>query len=178
MSSEEKAPEGEGRRMKPRIVLALVLAVGLVVGAAVGFCADKVGRGDGSSSSGTQPSPEADHEHDWSVVYELNEVPAETHVVHHGKEYGTETVYETVCNSCEAVITGKTAEHARETGHVDYSTDVPVVNEIVAREAYDETVVDKPAHVQLVHTSDRCASCGEIRDVEDEVVEEDPAVEN
>lgn len=112
-----------------------------------------------------------EHVHDWTAVYALRDVPAVTHVEHHDAVYGTETVYETVCNECEAIVTGATREHTASTGHTGFTTNVPIVNEVVEQEAYDETVVDTPATVQLVHTSDRCSSCGEERDIEDEVVQ-------
>lgn len=114
---------------------------------------------------------EAEHTHDWSAVYALRDVPAVTHVEHHDAVYGTETSYETVCNECDAIVTGATREHTEETGHTGFTTNVPIENEVVEQEAYDETVVDAPATVQLVHTSDQCSSCGEVRDVEDEVVQ-------
>ena len=37
-------------------------------------------------------------------------------------------------------------------------------------EAYNETVVDAPATVRLVHAADRCSSCGEEIDIEDEPI--------
>lgn len=139
---------------------------------------DETGRGDDGDDSETPPeqsqaSAEAteEHVHDWTAVYELVDVPAVTHVEHHDAVYGTETAYETVCNSCDAIVTGATREHTAETGHTGFTTNVPITNEVVEQDAYDETVVDAPATVQLVHTSDQCSTCGEVHDVDDEVVQ-------
>ena len=129
---------------------------------------------DAEASSEGEADAEAlagEHVHDWTAVYELVDVPAVTHVEHHDAVYGTETTYETVCNDCDAIVTGVTREHTAETGHTNFTTNVPIENETVEQEAYDETVVDTPATVQLVHTSDQCSTCGETRDVEDEVVQ-------
>ena len=125
-------------------------------------------------SDGDEPSADADeqaHDHSWSAVYQLREVPAVTHVEHHDAQYGSNTAYETVCNECSAIVTGATREHTQQTGHSSFTSDVPIVNDAVVAEAYDETVVDVPATVELVHTADRCTTCGEERDVEDVVVQ-------
>ena len=122
-------------------------------------------------SSSAAASDGEDHSHEWSAVYQLRDVAEKTHVVHHDAEYGTETAYETVCNVCDEIVTGATDEHSEKTGHSSFTTDVPVVNEVVLRDAYDETVVDEPASVELVHTADRCTVCGEERDVDDVVVQ-------
>ena len=120
---------------------------------------------------GQDAAASEEHVHDWTAVYALRDVPAVTHVEHHDAVYGTETSYETVCNECGAVVTGATREHTVSTGHTGFTPNVPIVNEVVEQAAYDETVVDTPATVQLVHTSDRCSSCGEEQDIEDEVVQ-------
>lgn len=192
MRSEASAKKK--RRRNAVCALSLVTALALVGGLAGGLLASAwAARGDGarvstrggdvtgghatldgpdvSETDATTSEGDAGHVHDWSAVYALRDVPAVTHVEHHDAVYGTETSYETVCNVCDAVVTGATREHTEETGHAAFTTDVPVENEIVEQEAYDETVVDSPATVQLVHTSDRCFSCGEVRDVEDEVVQ-------
>lgn len=180
--------DGPHRALAPRV---LMVALGLCLAAGAGVAAGSLiygGAGDagsplpatagsaadaGSREERVTSEDEADAgcEHDWTAVYDLRDVPAKTHVEHHATVYGTETSYETVCNACGAVITGETDRHRSETGHEGYTTGVPIENEVVERDAYDETVVDEPAAVELVHTSDECAVCGEVRDVPDEVVE-------
>lgn len=200
MADEPKSPESRcdpsTRKAMCRyivlavIALAIVALVGGFAGTVLGNAwldqsaepsveAEQSERGDASgneaSASEGDQSAVADvsenHVHDWTAVYELVDVPAATHVEHHDAVYGTETVYETACNECNAIVTGTTREHTAETGHTAFTTNVPIVNEVVEQEPYDETVVDTPATVQLVHTSDRCSTCGEVRDVEDEVVQ-------
>lgn len=129
------------------------------------------GQAEENGSSSAAASDGEGHAHEWSAVYQLRDVAEKTHIVHHDAEYGTETAYETVCNVCDEVVTGATDEHSEKTGHSSFTTDVPIVNEVVLRDAYDETVVDEPASVELVHTADRCTVCGEERDVDDVVVQ-------
>lgn len=114
---------------------------------------------------------ESAHEHAWEPVLELRDVPAVTHLEHHDAIIGTQISYETVCNMCNAIVTGATGEHTNATGHPSFTRNVPIENELVERAAWDETVIDEPATVELVHTADRCSGCGITRDIDDEPVE-------
>lgn len=80
--------------------------------------------------------------------------------------YGTETTYHTVCNTCNALIDGNAAQHIEETGHSGYSTDVPIVNEVVVQSGYYEQVLVKEAWDETVQTGSVCASCGEEKPLE------------
>ena len=185
----ERAGVGEPKRkVAPKRAILVAVAVSAVLVAAAGCAGALAARwmdspaaashgdfaGEAESQAGgdeTAGATEEAHEHSWAAVYQLRDVPAVTHVEHHDAAYGTETVYETVCNECGDIITGATRGHSKATGHSSFTTDVPIVNEVVTQEAYDETVVDTPATVELVHTADRCSSCGEENDIEDVVVQ-------
>ena len=174
MSENEAERKPRGGHMRGLAIAALV-ALGIAAGAAGAALYD--GRApDGQPAeevpaATTEEAADEAHVHDWTAVYELVEVPAVTHVVHHDAVYDTETVEETVCNTCGEVVTGATREHAEQTGHDGFTTGVPVEHEVLVSEAWDETVVDEPASSEMVHVADECAGCGEVRDVPDEAVE-------
>ena len=112
------------------------------------------------------------HSHSWEPVYELQRVAAKTHTVHHDAEYGTEVKDETMCNACQAVVTGKTAEHTAQTGHTGFTTNVPVTYDVVTRAAYDETVTDQAAKDELVLTGYKCSSCGAEKDADGNITKQ------
>ena len=170
MSENEAERKPRGGHMRGLAIAALV-ALGIAAGAAGAALYD--GRAPDSQPAEDVPAAttEEAHVHDWTAVYELVEVPAVTHVVHHDAVYDTETVEETVCNTCGEVVTGATREHTEQTGHDGFTTGVPIEHEVLVSEAWDETVVDEPASSEMVHVADECAGCGEVRDVPDEAVE-------
>lgn len=106
-----------------------------------------------------------EHSHSWEPVYELKHIDARTHVAHHDAQWGVETREETMCNSCRAVVTGKTAEHTAQTGHDSFTTSVPVDYDVVTKAAWDETVVDEAARDELALTGYKCA-CGATEDAQ------------
>lgn len=185
----ERAGIGEPKRkVAPKRAILVAVAVSVVLVAAAGCAGALAARwmdspavaqhgdyaGDEAFQVGVDEAvgaTEEAHEHSWAAVYQLRDVPAVTHVEHHDAVYGAETVYETVCNECGDIITAATREHSKATGHSSFTTEVPIVNEVVTQEAYDEIVVDTPATVELVHTADRCSDCGEENDIEDVVVQ-------
>ena len=112
------------------------------------------------------------HSHSWEPVYELQRIAAKTHTVHHDAEYGTEVKDETMCNACQAVVTGKTAEHTAQTGHTGFTTNVPVTYDVVTRAAYDETVTDQAAKDELVLTGYKCSACGAEKDADGNITKQ------
>lgn len=112
------------------------------------------------------PSLETDHEHIWRQVTEFVHHDAETHQVEHPAEYESITTNHTVCNICEEVIDGRTSEHAKETGHNAYTTQVPVYENTLVKAAWTETVVDKDAYDELEVVGETCAICNIGKDKE------------
>lgn len=106
------------------------------------------------------------HEHTWVSEYQLQTIPAVTETVHHDAE--TETVMEnhTICNVCYEVIDDSIEAHQAETGHVGVSTNVPVPVEKETVAAWDETIVKTPEQTKLVSNSEKCSTCGEVRQLE------------
>lgn len=113
-------------------------------------------QGDGSEAA-------AEHEHNWVAVYGLEHHDAVTHEVEHPAEYADETSYHTVCNDCKQIIDGKADDHIAATEHSGYSTNVPIVNQVLASQGWTETVVDEEAHDELVITGEKCSICDLMR---------------
>ena len=111
----------------------------------------------------TEPAKEEHTEHVWIPVYETVKHAAVTHTVEHPIEYGTETTYHTVCNTCSEIVDGATSEHQAKTGHSAWSTNVPITNEIITSNAWSEAVTDTPEYEELVQTGEKCSLCGETR---------------
>ena len=78
---------------------------------------------------------------------------------HKDATYKQETVNETVCNDCKAVITGKAQEHIEKTGHSGFTRNVPVIEDVIDVPAHDEEVVDWEAHDEKRLTGYSC-ECG------------------
>lgn len=104
-------------------------------------------------------------EHDWIDELETVHHDAVTHIVSHPAEYKTVTNYHTICNICEAIIDSKTAEHTIDTGHSSWTTDVPVLENELVSEAYDETIIDQDAYDETVIKQQRCKKCGEVQTI-------------
>ena len=98
-------------------------------------------------------------EHVWQAVYGTVHVEKQTHMEHKDTTYKQETVNETVCNDCKAVITGKAQEHIEKTGHSGFTRNVPVIEDVIDVPAHDEEVVDWEAHDEKRLTGYSC-ECG------------------
>lgn len=98
-------------------------------------------------------------EHVWQTVYGTVHVEKQTHMEHKDTTYKQETVNETVCNDCKAVITGKAQEHIEKTGHSGFTRNVPVIEDVIDVPAHDEEVVDWEAHDEKRLTGYSC-ECG------------------
>lgn len=98
-------------------------------------------------------------EHVWQPEYGTVHVEKQTHMEHKDATYKQETVNETVCNDCKAVITGKAQEHIEKTGHSGFTRNVPVVEDVIDVPAHDEEVVDWEAHDEKRLTGYSC-ECG------------------
>lgn len=85
-------------------------------------------------------------EHVWKPMYSVVHVEKQTHMEHRDATYKQETVNETVCNDCKAVITGKAQEHIEKTGHSGFTRGVPVVEDVLDTPEQDVEVADQEAH--------------------------------
>lgn len=99
-----------------------------------------------SQGSSGGAAAQAVHEHSWQPQYGVVHVDRQAHVEHRAAVAEAQAVRETVCNRCQAVITGKTAEHRAETGHDAWTTNVPVMEEVEVEPARDVEVVDAEEH--------------------------------
>lgn len=155
--------------VKVAAVVAAMLAVGYL-GVGLGLLAHDAAPGGGDTDDAGQVEPvggEADPcDHLWVPQYGSVHHDAVYEQVWHEPVYGTETTYHTVCNICNALIDGNAAQHIEETGHGGYSTDVPIVNEVVVQSGYYEQVLVSEAWDETVQTGSVCASCGAERPVE------------
>lgn len=144
--------------------LVAACAVGAIVGQAfIGQEAEQQAK-PAESQQASQPSanePDAHQtaEHVWQPEYSVVHVEKQTHMEHKDATYKQETVNETVCNDCKAVITGKAQEHIEKTGHSGFTRNVPVVEDVVDVPDHDEEVVDWEAHDESRLTGYSC-ECG------------------
>lgn len=141
----------------------VALAAGMM--ATVALCATMmgvVGAATGASVEQAQAEPTdsaSQHVHSWQQNVELEHHDAITHQVTHDAIMGTALVPHTICNACEDVIDGQTAEHAEATGHLSYTPDVPRPEPYVAQAAWAETVVDQEAYDEVVVRTETCSEC-------------------
>lgn len=156
------------RRALAGVVAAAAVVAACAVGAIVGQAID--GQGDAQqtkppenqqASQSTASAADAHQaaEHVWQPVYGTVHVDKQTHMEHRDATYKQETVSETVCNDCKAVITGKAQEHIEKTGHSGFTRNVPVIEDVVDVPAHDEEVVDWEAHDEKRLTGYSC-ECG------------------
>lgn len=144
--------------------LVAACAVGAIVGQAfVGQGAvQQMPTAKSQQVSQTAPSEVDTHqtaEHVWQPEYSVMHVEKQAHMEHRDATYKQETVNETVCNDCKAVITGKAQEHIEKTGHSGFTRNVPVVEDVVDVPAHDEEAVDWEAHDERRLTGYSC-ECG------------------
>lgn len=139
-------------------------AVGAIVGQIfVGQGAEQQAKPSESQQASQSAASAADAhqaaEHVWQPVYGTVYVEKQTHMEHRDATYKQETVNETVCNDCKAVITGKAQEHIEKTGHSRFTRNVPVIKDVIDVPAHDEEVVDWEAHDEKQLTGYSC-ECG------------------
>lgn len=130
----------------------------------------------GSSSDAESETAETDKngtaaeecDHDWKPYKAKKQaIAAKTHTEKTAATYETVTEYHTVCNTCKQKIDGKTKEHASETGHEGYTTNVPIAVTKVKTKASTKTVVDEPAKVKTTWTKEKCKKCKEVRKLDE-----------
>ena len=144
--------------------LVAACAVGAIVGQSfVGQGAEQQTKPAESQQASQSTASAADAhqaaEHVWQPVYGTVHVEKQTHMEHKDATYKQETVNETVCNDCKAVITGKAQEHIEKTGHSGFTRNVPVIEDVIDVPAHDEEVVDLEAHDEKRLTGYSC-ECG------------------
>ena len=177
MQGDVKPAEDTGKAASNRLrfavkvaaVVAAILAVGYI-GVGMGLLAHDAAPGGGNSGAAGQVEDGAAEacDHLWVPQYgSVHHDPVYAQVWHE-PVYGTETTDHTVGNTCNAMIDGNAAQHIEETGHSGYSTDVPIVNEVVVQSGYYEQVLVSEAWDETVQTGSVCASCGAERPVEDD----------
>lgn len=175
-----EAPE-EGPRPKPTLGKRTKMAIGLValvavcgIGAALGVGAGSPAAqpadtsGSAVSAASAQPAAEEpepaagateEAHHSWEPVYGIVHLEKKTHMEHVDATYKEVTEYETLCNVCKQPVTGKAQEHSEKTGHTGFTTNVPVVKEVVDSPAKDVEVTDQEARDAYALTGYRC-DCG------------------
>ena len=173
----EEAPE-ERPRPKPPIGKRTKMAIGLValvavcgIGAALGVGAGSPAgqpadtSGSAVSAASAKPAEEPaagatdEAHHTWEPVYGIVHLEKKTHKEHVDATYKEVTEYETLCNVCKQPVTGKAQEHSEKTGHTGFTTNVPVVKEVVDVPAKDVEVTDQEARDAYALTGYRC-DCG------------------
>lgn len=110
-------------------------------------------------------STTAEHSHTWDARYKLEHTGEVTHTEVIPTTYKDEYVLETVCNTCQKVVTGKTAEHTQEAGHTAFTPETPVLETLVDVPEHTIEVVDTPASDKYVLSGYVCTDCGEEIDV-------------
>ena len=156
----------KGRIEKDGVAAAALVAacaVGAIVGQAfIGQEADqqaKPAESQQALQSAASPSDAQAEEHVWKPMYSVVHVDKQTHVEHRDATYKQETVSETVCNDCKAVITGKAQEHIEKTGHSGFTRGVP--EDVLDAPAQDVEVTDWEAHDEYRLAGYSC-ECGKM----------------
>lgn len=174
-ATEQVANDNEAQARKPRhmALMGVVAAAALVAACAIGAAVGQ-GAAQQASSTASQPTQQASAsasspasgeaeaqpaEHAWQPVYGVVHVDKQTHIERRDATYKQETVSETVCNDCKAVITGKAQEHIEKTGHSGFTRGVPVIEDVLDTPAQDVEVTDWEAHDEYRLTGYSC-ECG------------------
>lgn len=175
---EEATEEGPlpkltlGKRTKAAIGLVALVAVcgiGAALGVGAGSPAGQPADTSGSAVSAASAKPAEEPEpaagateeahHTWEPVYGIVHLEKKTHKERVDATYKEVTEYETLCNVCKQPVTGKAQEHSEKTGHTGFTTNVPVVKEVVDEPAKDVEVTDQEAKDAYALTGYRC-DCG------------------
>ncbi len=123
---------------------------------------------EGESSDDDESAGDENCDHDWKpykaktttteAVTKKVTTPAKTEVV---------TEYHTLCNVCKKKIDGKTKEHAAETGHEGYTTNVPVNVTKTVKKASTKTVTVKKATKTKTWSKVKCKKCGKVKKLDE-----------
>lgn len=116
------------------------------------------------------------HVHTWVPNYVNVHHDAEYENVWHAPIYSQETTYHSVCNDCKKIIDGIAADHIADTGHSGYSTNVPIVNEVLVQAGYTEPVLVQEAWDEVKIDGATCTSCGEQATAEQVAADESIAI--
>lgn len=114
-----------------------------------------------------EEAAEATCEHVWQARYRLEHTDQQAHTESVAATYKDEYVLETVCNTCEAVVTGQTERHTGLTGHSSFSTNVPVLETFVDVPEHEITVIDQEESNRYVLVGYKCEECGDEISVEE-----------
>ncbi len=114
----------------------------VAVSGAVSGGTEQAGGGSSQPAKGASTRV-GDHAHQWVEGVETVHHDAETEQVEVPATYKSVIEDETVCNTCQAVVTGKASEHQAQTGHSSFTTNVPVEKQVVDQEAHTEDRVVK-----------------------------------
>lgn len=137
------------------VVAAATVVAACSIGAVVGQTIAEQGAAQQTKHAESQQASQAAEnaadaqqsaEHVWKPMYSVVHVEKQTHMEHRDATYKQETVNETVCNDCKAVITGKAQEHIEKTGHSGFTRGVPVVEDVLDTPEQDVEVTDQEAH--------------------------------
>lgn len=165
-----KPPLGKRTKMAIGLVaLVAVCGIGAALGVGAGSPAGQPADTSGSAVSAASAKPAEEPEpaagateeahHTWEPVYGIVHLEKKTHTEHVDATYKEVTEYETLCNVCKLPVTGKAQEHSEKTGHTGFTTNVPVVKEVVDAPAKDVEVTDQEAKDAYALTGYRC-DCG------------------
>lgn len=178
-TSDSSKPSGNVRIAAIAIAVAVVvLAAGIGIGFAIHgsqqpepiAAQEEQQPADNQNASGNSQASQDVHKHDWVAEYETVHHDAETHVVHHDAVYENQTVYSTMCNTCGKYFdpdTNDGTDHLKETGHKGLTKQVPHKETVKVKDAWDETVTDKPAYDESVLKDYKCSTCGVVASPED-----------
>lgn len=109
----------------------------------------------------TETKAEDSHEHSWGPVYITVHHDRQAHTETVAATYKDEYVPETVCNTCEQVVTGATERHTGLTGHKSFSVNVPVLESVLDVGEHEVEVVDSEAYDSESLDGYECTGCGE-----------------
>lgn len=164
---EKKANWLVEHKLQFLIASGCVLALAVLIGVVFNVVAVKNLTAIADNSTTTLEHVTTEHVHDWTVVYKDVHHDAVTHTETVAPVYGNQTTYHTVCNECDLVIDGFADQHIKDTGHSGYSTNVPQTDEVLVSQGYSYEVTDEPAWDETVAESIKCATCGEVKAIEE-----------
>lgn len=99
--------------------------------------------------------------HQWEKVYKL--IPGEVDTAEREQEYETDVSNHTVCNVCQTVVDGVTAEHEAETGHDAFTPDVPITSWVPKEDSSEEGAVGSEEELVPAFAGELCELCGDFK---------------